>query len=162
MKKCIQTKDLIINLIKYNNSDRITTIDYLELLKFIYKKLKEQKLLDKYEIAFEIDTESLKRVAEYNSDILVDEIEYSNEIRIKSPTKLEDYFKKYSIDETVDEIIKNYCELKSIDDIKPEHFISRPTIQSTPTINFKGAITSNEMSDIVEEKSKVKTLQINR
>ena len=39
MKKCIQTKDLIINLIKYNNSDRITTIDYLELLKFIYKKL---------------------------------------------------------------------------------------------------------------------------
>lgn len=155
IKKKVQTKDIMINLIKYNRSDRLTTSEYLNLIKFIYKKLKESQLLEKYEIAFDIDIESLKRVAEYNSDIFIDEIMYSDEIRIKSPRKLEDYFERYFIDETIDAIVKNYCETKNIDNIKPEQFVSRPVTAISLPMNFKGTITAKEMSNIIEEEGPV-------
>lgn len=150
IKKKVQTKDIMITLIKYNHNDRLTTSEYLDLLKIIYKKLKETQLLDKYEIAFGVDIESLKRVAEYNSDIFIDEIRYSDEIRIRVPENLSDYFKKYFIDETIDRIVKDYCETK-IDNIKTEQFISRPNISNRSSINFRGAISSDEMSNIIEE-----------
>lgn len=110
IKKKVQTKDIMINLIKYNRNDRLTTSEYLDLIKIIYKELKEKQLLDKYDIAFDVDIESLKRVAEYNSDIFIDEIRYSDEIRIRVPEMLDDYFEKYFIDQTIDGIVKNYCE----------------------------------------------------
>lgn len=158
IKKKVQTKDIMITLIKYNHSDRLTTSEYLDLLKIIYKKLNETQLLDKYKIAFNVDIESLKRVVKYNSDIFIDEIRYSDEIRIRVPEKLDDYFKKYFIDETIDGIIKDYCEIKNIDNIKPEHFISRPNISNISNIssaNFRGAITSDEMSNIIEKQGPV-------
>lgn len=155
IKKKVQTKDIMITLIKYNHSDRLTVSEYLDLLKIIYQKLKETQLLDKYEIAFDVDIESLKRVAEYNSDIFIDEISYSNEIRIRVPENLNDYFEKYFIDETMDRIVKDYCETKNIDNIKPEQFISRPNISNRSSVNFRGAITSNEMSNIIEEQGPV-------
>lgn len=151
IKKKVQTKDIMITLIKYNRSDRLTTSEYLDLLKIIYKKLKEIQLLDKYEIAFDADIESLKRVTEYNSDIFIDEIGYSDEIRIRIPENLSDYFKKYFIDETMDRIVKDYCETKNIDNIKTEQFISRPNISNCSLVNFRGAISSNEMSNMIEE-----------
>ncbi len=110
IKKKVQTKDIMINLIKYNRNDRLTTSEYLDLIKIIYKELKENQLLDKYDIVFDVDVESLKRVAEYNSDIFIDEIRYSDEIRIRVPEMLDDYYEKYFIDETIDGIVKNYCE----------------------------------------------------
>lgn len=100
----------MINLIKYNRNDRLTTSEYLDLIKIIYKELKENQLLDKYDIVFDVDVESLKKVAEYNSDIFIDEIRYSDEIRIRVPEMLDDYYEKYFIDETIDGIVKNYCE----------------------------------------------------
>lgn len=155
IKKKVQTKDIMITLIKYNYGDRLTTSEYLDLLKIIYQKLKETQLLDKYEIAYDVDIESLKRVAEYNSDIFIDEISYSDEIRIRVPENLNDYFEKYFIDETMDRIVKDYCETKNIDNIKPEQFISRPNISNRSSVNFRGAITSNEMSNIIEEQGPV-------
>lgn len=155
IRKKVQTKDIMITLIKYNRSDRLTASEYLDLLKIIYKKLKEIQLLDKYEIAFGVDIESLKRVAEYNSDIFINEINYSDEIRIRLPERLDDYFKKYFIDETIDGIVKGYCETRNIDSIKPEQFISTPSASNPSTVNFRGVITSNEMSNITEEQGPI-------
>lgn len=145
----------MITLTKYKCSDRLTTSEYLDLIKFILKKLQDKELLDKYEIAFNVDAESLKRVVEYNSDIFIDEIRYSDEIRIRLLEKLDDYFKKYFIDETIDGIVKDYCETKNIDNINSEQFISRPNISNSSSVNFRGAINSDEMSSIIEEQGPI-------
>lgn len=157
IKKKVQTKDIMITLIKYNCSDRLTTSEYFDLIKFILKELKDKELLDKYEIAFNVNTESLKRVVEYNSDIFVDEIRYSDEIRIRLPEKSEDYADRYFIDETIDGIVRNYCETKNkvLDDLIPEQFVSRPVPPISSSMNFKGAITLNEMSNIIEEQGPI-------
>lgn len=132
IKRKVETKNIMINLIKYNYSDRLRITEYLELLKFLWIELKNRNLLDKYEIAFDVDVESLKRVVEYNSDIFVDDIKYSNDIRIKVPEMLRDYIGRYFIDETIDEIVKNYCDTKDK--------TSTTLISSSNSINLKKSL----------------------
>ena len=116
MKKIVETKNLIIRLMKYKKQDFITVEYLLNFMEYLRNELYDQNMMDEYLMAYDINIGSIKKVIEYNADIFYnwlmfspDDLNYSEKIYIKNPKLLEEYILKYTIDENIDEIMRRYC-----------------------------------------------------
>lgn len=105
----IDTKTLIVNFMKENNTDYILVNRFLKLINFIFNELYFKQILDNYKICFDINSYSIKRVTEYNSDIF--ELDLSDEILyLCYGLNSIDLAKKYHLDKTISNIIANFVK----------------------------------------------------
>lgn len=107
IKTTIEAKTIIISMMHNTDSDNLSLGNLQALLEFINKELERIDKLDNYQITYDISYESIERIAQYNSDIFVLDMDKEH-IRLKKKDSLEALYEKYKADETISAIINEF------------------------------------------------------
>lgn len=103
----VDTKTIIINLLKEDKKDYLPIKRLENLLDYIYAELSKQNKLKQYQIAFDINIYSVERIVQYNNDIFELDLDKEN-LRLKKRGTADDLAKKYQADDTTISIIRNF------------------------------------------------------
>lgn len=107
-KIVIDTKTIIVNLLKEDEKETLNLQRLQKLICFIYDELNKDNLLDNYDILFDINFESIRRTVLYNNNIF--ELDFiGNEIRLKEASANE-LVKTYPIDNNIHRYISLFKE----------------------------------------------------
>lgn len=105
----VETKNVIINLMDVLNKKKVHINDIERLFEYINNELNKQNKQTDYIIATSINCYSIYNTIDYNSDIF--SLDYPDEIiMIKKKLNLNDLVSKYKVDETILELIKEFCK----------------------------------------------------
>lgn len=106
-KTYVDTKTIIVNLLKEDKKDYLSIDRLRKLVDFIYNELSQQKKLNDYQISFDINFHSIERTVQYNNDIFELDIDGEN-LRLRKKDSAEELAAKYQVDETLINIIKKF------------------------------------------------------
>lgn len=108
MPKFIDTKTIIVNLLKEDQKEYLSFDRLQELLNFIYKELLNRKILDDYHILFDINFDSIERTVLYNNNIFILDLD-DEAIYLRQPNLISDLAKRYQVDDTIYNIIREFA-----------------------------------------------------
>lgn len=109
----IDTKTIIVNLLKADRKSYLRFDRLLELLSFIYDKLKDQCELKHYNIFFNVDLDSIERTVRYNAKIFGLDID-AGTIYLREPQSIDLLAEQYQVDDIITHIISEYEKLCKI------------------------------------------------
>lgn len=106
----IDTKTIIVNLLKEDKKTYLSVKRLQELIDFIYLSLREKCKLDEYRISFDINFDAIERTVLYNNNIFGLDID-SEVIYLRESKSVEILSRQYQADSTILEIIKCFKNL---------------------------------------------------
>jgi|GEM_PF-3309372 hypothetical protein len=109
-QKFFDTKTIILNLLKEDNEMFISIERLQNLLSYIYIELRKKRILDQYDILFDINFEAIERTVVYNNNIFFLDID-GDKIYLRENQDLTVLTEQYEVDDTVCEIIKDFKSL---------------------------------------------------
>lgn len=109
MSKIVDTKTIIINLLKVDQKTYLSISRLQNLIHFIYLQLKEQCKLDSYHISFDINFYAIERTILYNNRIFDLDID-AKKIYLRKSESVDQLAQLYPTDETIFRIIENFGE----------------------------------------------------
>ena len=104
----IDTKTIIVNLLKADKKTYLSFDRLQELLSFLYTELKEQCRLENYNILFNVNFDAIERTVRYNEKIFGLDIE-AETIYLREPKSIDLLANQYQVDETILSIILSYA-----------------------------------------------------
>ncbi len=108
--KFIDTKTIIVNLLKEDEKTCLSIERLQNLLSFIYVELWKRKKLCDYQISFDVNFEAIERTVMYNHEIFA--LDISGEIiYLRNSQRINTLAQDYILDETISEIIQNFSEV---------------------------------------------------
>lgn len=107
--KFVDTKTIIVNLLKEDKKTYLSLDRLQNLLEFIYEELQKRKMLDGYRISFNINFGAIERTVLYNRHIFGLDMDGEN-IYLKEDQSIDELVSQYQVDETIEKIIKNFAE----------------------------------------------------
>lgn len=111
-KTYVDTKTIIVNLLKEDKKNYLSVVRLQKLVDFIYLELSKQKKLNEYQISFDINFYSIERTVQYNNDIFELDIDGEN-LRLKKRESADDLAKKYQVDDTIITIIRHFQNINA-------------------------------------------------
>lgn len=105
MAKVIDTKTIIVNLLKVDQKTYLSVKRLQELIHFIYLELKEKNMLESYQISFDINFDAIERTVLYNNRIFDLDID-GEMIYLRESESLDQLARRYQTDNTIFGIIK--------------------------------------------------------
>lgn len=109
MSKVVDTKTIIVNLLKVDQKTYTSFKRLQELIHFIYLGLKEQCKLKSYQISFDINFDAIERTVLYNSRIF--DLDIDGEIiYLRETESVERLALRYQADDTIFRIIQSFGE----------------------------------------------------
>ena len=109
MKTHVDTKTIIVNLLKEDKKNYLSVDRLQNLVGFIYVELSKQNKLDDYQISFDINFYSIERTVQYNNDIFELDLDGEN-LRLRKRESIEALAQRYTLDDTIISIIKQFKE----------------------------------------------------
>ncbi len=107
MRICVETKSIIVNLLKEDQKDYLSVDRLLNLVDFIYHELSRQDKLKDYQMSFDINFYSIERTVQYNSDLFDLDLD-GKTLRLREHNSQEKLAKRYSVDATIQKIISDF------------------------------------------------------
>lgn len=104
----IDTKTIIVNLLKADQANCLSFGRLQDLLFFIYDKLKERCELENYNIFFNINFDAIERTVRYNDMIFGLDID-AERIYLREPQSIDTLAQQYPVDEIISDIILAYA-----------------------------------------------------
>lgn len=111
-KTYVDTKTIIVNLLKEDKKNYLSVERLQKLVDFIYLELSKQNKLKEYQISFDINFYSIERTVQYNNDIFELDIDGEN-LRLKKRESADDLAEKYQVDETIITIIREFQNINA-------------------------------------------------
>lgn len=111
-KTYVDTKTIIVNLLKEDKKNYLSVERLEKLVDFIYQELSKQNKLREYQISFDINFYSIERTVQYNNDIFELDIDGEN-VRLKKRESADDLAEKYQVDDTIIKIIRNFQNINA-------------------------------------------------
>lgn len=105
--KSIDTKTIIVNLLKEDAQEFLSLGRLKSLLKFIHRELLKRNILDNYQIFFDVNFDSIRRTVLYNKTIFELDFDGGN-IYLREPTSIDALADRYQVDETIRGIIHTF------------------------------------------------------
>lgn len=109
MNKTIDTRMIIVNLLKEDQKTYISVDRLQRLIIFIYKELAAKHQLKQYQIFFDINFDSIERTVLYNNNIFRLDID-GDMIYLRDVDSMDDLAEKYRADKTIIEIIDEFIQ----------------------------------------------------
>lgn len=109
MLQFVDTKTIIVNLLKEDKKTYLPLDRLQKLLECIYEELRKQCKLGGYRISFNINFGAIERTVLYNRNIFGLDIDGEN-IYLRENQSIEELAEQYQVDETIHEIIKNFAD----------------------------------------------------
>lgn len=109
MLKVVDTKTIIVNLLKIDKKNYLSVNRLQELIHFIYLGLKEQCKLEAYQISFDINFDAIKRTVLYNNRIFDLDID-GEMIYLRDTESVDQLARRYQADATILGIIEAFGE----------------------------------------------------
>lgn len=109
MPKIVDTKTIIINLLKVDKKSYLSVKRLQELIHFIYLQLKEQCILEEYKISFDINFDAIERTVLYNNRIFDLDID-GETIYLRKKESVDQLVQYYQTDTTISKIIQIFGE----------------------------------------------------
>lgn len=111
-KKYVDTKTIIVNLLKEDKKNYLSIGRLQRLVEFIYDELSKLEKLNDYQMAFDINFYSIERTVLYNNDIF--ELDLDGEkLRLKKRESVDQLAEKYQVDDTIISIIKQFHNINA-------------------------------------------------
>lgn len=104
----IDTKTIIVNLLKADKKTYLSFDRLQELLSFLYCELKDRCQLENYNIFFNVSFDAIERTVRYNDEIFGLDIE-AGTIYLREPQSIELLADLYQVDDTILNIISSYA-----------------------------------------------------
>lgn len=111
-KTYVDTKTIIVNLLKEDKKNYLSVDRLQKLVDFIYLELSKQNKLNEYQISFDINFYSIERTVQYNNDIFELDIDGEN-LRLKKRKSADDLAEKYQVDDTIITIIRHFQNINA-------------------------------------------------
>lgn len=111
-KTYVDTKTIIVNLLKEDKKNYLSVERLQKLVDFIYLELSKQNKLNEYQISFDINFYSIERTVQYNNDIFELDIDGEN-LRLKKRESADDLAEKYQVDDTIITIIRDFQNINA-------------------------------------------------
>lgn len=111
-KTYVDTKTIIVNLLKEDKKNYLSVERLQKLVDYIYSELSKQNKLNEYQISFDINFYSIERTVQYNDDIFELDIDGEN-LRLKKRESADDLAKKYQVDDTIIAIIRHFQNINA-------------------------------------------------
>ena len=109
MLKFVDTKTIIVNLLKEDKKTYLSLDRLQDLLEFIYEELRKRKMLDGYRISFNINFGAIERTVLYNRHIFGLDIDGEN-IYLREDQSIDELASQYQVDATIESIIKDFAK----------------------------------------------------
>lgn len=109
----IDTKTIIVNLLKEDKQRFLSVSRLNELLDFIYIKLLESNKLDKYQITFDINYNALARTIIYSGNIFALDFDNSK-IYVKEAYSFEKIADENLLDPTILGFVQEFAEKEKV------------------------------------------------
>lgn len=107
MLKIVDTKTIIINLLKVDQKTYLSVKRLQELIHFIYLQLKEQCELQAYQISFDINFDAIERTVLYNNRLFDLDLD-GKMIYLRDTESVDQLAQRYQADDTIFNIIKKF------------------------------------------------------
>lgn len=107
MKICVETKSIIVNLLKEDKKDYLSVDRLLDLVGFIYRELSELGKLKDYHMSFDINFYSIERTVQYNRDLFDLDLD-GKTLRLRERNSQEKLAARYRVDSTIQKIIADF------------------------------------------------------
>ena len=109
MPMLIDTKTIIVNLLKEDAQEYLSLDRLKKLLRFIHGELLEKNMLDNYQIFFDVNFNSIRRTVLCNKTIFELDFDGDN-IYLRDPTSIDALADRYQVDETIRGIIHTFVQ----------------------------------------------------
>lgn len=109
MPQFVDTKTIIVNLLKEDKKNYLPLERLQKLLECIYVELRKQCKLSGYRISFNVNFGAIERTVLYNKNIFGLDIDGEN-IYLRGNQSIDELAEQYQVDETIHVIIKNFAE----------------------------------------------------
>ena len=106
--KVLDTRTVIINLLEKDKKTYLSVKRLQELLIFIYNELSKRKVLNNYEIVFDISFDSIERTVLCNSRIF--DLDLDGDLIYLRERNIDNLVKQYTVDEDVQKIIDKFVK----------------------------------------------------
>ena len=103
----IDTKTIIVNLLKADKKNYLSFGRLHGLLQFIYDELKKCCALDNYNIFFNINFDAIERTVLYDNQIFGLDID-EGRIYLRESQNIDQLAEQYQVDSTIGSIISRY------------------------------------------------------
>lgn len=103
----IDTETIMVNLLKEDKKRYCTLERVQSLCEYIYKKLREENVINEYTLKFEVDFESIERVVLYNNRIFKLNIE-DEIIYLREEKNVDDLARRFPADERIKGFIHEF------------------------------------------------------
>lgn len=107
--KFVDTKTIIVNLMKEDKKIYLSLDMLQKFLEYIYVELRKQCKLSGYRISFNVNFEAIERTVLYNKNIFGMDIDGEN-IYLRGDCSIDELAEQYQVDETIREIIKKFLQ----------------------------------------------------
>lgn len=107
--KSIDTKTIIVNLLKEDAQEYLSFDRLKSLLKFIHGELLKRNILDYYQIFFDVNFNSIRRTVLCNKRIFELDFDGDN-IYLREPASIDVLANRYQVDETIRGIIHTFVQ----------------------------------------------------
>lgn len=112
--KFIDTKTIIVNLLKADKKTFLSIDRLQELLNYIYIELQRQHKLQEYQILFDIYFDAIERTVYYNGNLFVLDIN-DEKIYLRDLSVLDSKTHPCQLDETLYSIVNNFVLAKPLE-----------------------------------------------
>lgn len=109
MPQVVDTKTIIVNLLKEDKKTYLPLERLQKLLEHIYEELRKKGMLSGYRISFNVNFGAIERTVLYNRNIFGLDIVGEN-IYLRGNRSIDELADRYRVDETIHKIIKNFSE----------------------------------------------------
>lgn len=109
LPKFVDTKTIIVNLLREDKKEYLSLNRLQNLLSYIYVELWRQKKLREYQISFDINFDAIERTVIYNRDIFALDID-GETIYLRDAKQLDVLVQDYSLDDTLLAIVHKFVD----------------------------------------------------
>lgn len=106
--KFVDTKTIIVNLLREDRQEYLSFDRLQKLLSYIYQELWRQGKLRDYQISFDVNFDALERTVIYNRDIFALDLE-GEVIYLRNSRNLDMYVTNYRLDDTLLDIVHRFA-----------------------------------------------------
>ena len=104
----IDTKTIIVNLLKEDKKDYLPLDRLQDLLNYIYTELLKMNKLREYRFFFSVNFDAIERTVIYNHEIFVLDLDEEN-ILLRNPQSIEYLAQQYTLDEVLQGIVRKFA-----------------------------------------------------
>ena len=103
----IDTKTIIVNLLKEDKKDYLPLDRLQDLLNYIYTELLKMNKLREYRFFFSVNFDAIERTVIYNHEIFILDLDEEN-ILLRNPQSIEYLAQQYTLDEVLQGIVRKF------------------------------------------------------